>query len=357
MSTPAPEPLPENVKAEHRRKMAKMAADPSVTLFKRDREVTQSVDVIGATKETEVQSVGVLQSDASVVVEASALEGANCTNNLTKTHSMLTDTIPNHPLSEMFPILDGEAQQQLVEDIRANGLIHPIIVFDGKILDGRNRYHACLDANIEPKFVTYDRDDPVSYVISQNLHRRHLGPSQRAMIAAKIANMRQGERTDLEPSLKLGEVKNPSISKGEAAKLLKVGESTVDVAKQVQRDAIPEVIQAVETNELPVNRAAAIAKLPVERQAEALSESPKRGRRVMIRNHAKGKMKKEDRLPPLVPDAYVNEMMIHKELVKFWERLLSKAPYDDNKRYAAVIVKYLNEFIAPTDSPLTRSNV
>src|SRR5262249_48153808 len=103
-----------------------------------------------------------------------------------------------HEVANIFPLLQGEEFAQLVDDIKEHGLRDPIWLFDGKIIDGRNRYRACQEAGVDPEFREWEGPGSlVSFVVSLNLHRRHLDESQRAMVAAKIANMRQGERTDL----------------------------------------------------------------------------------------------------------------------------------------------------------------
>ncbi len=91
-----------------------------------------------------------------------------------------------HPLSSYFPLMEGEEFKELVEDIKENGLRNRIILYDGKILDGRNRYNACLEVQIKMLFTDYEGDDPLQYVISQNLKRRHLTASQRAAIATNL---------------------------------------------------------------------------------------------------------------------------------------------------------------------------
>jgi len=109
----------------------------------------------------------------------------------------------------------------------------------------------------------YEGDDPVGFVLSLNLHRRHLSESQRGMVAANIANMTQGSRTDREPSANLQEV-----SRAEAAKKLNVSERTVNTAKKVQEQAAQELIDKV--NEGSVSAAANVSSLPAEQTVNSL---------------------------------------------------------------------------------------
>jgi ParB-like chromosome segregation protein Spo0J len=82
--------------------------------------------------------------------------------------------IPVHPLAASFPLMEGEDLEALVEDIRANGQREPIeLDASGQLIDGRNRLRACKLAGVAPTFVTKDVDDPIAYILSRNLHRRH----------------------------------------------------------------------------------------------------------------------------------------------------------------------------------------
>ena len=89
-----------------------------------------------------------------------------------------------HTAANIFP-LDDEHLDDLAEDIKKHGLLCPIETMDGKILDGRRRWLACQQAAVEPDFLEVDEDDPVAYVLSLNLHRRHLTASQRSMVAGR----------------------------------------------------------------------------------------------------------------------------------------------------------------------------
>jgi N6-adenosine-specific RNA methylase IME4/ParB-like chromosome segregation protein Spo0J len=186
--------------------------------------------------------------------------------------------IKAHPLADLFPLMDGSEYQALVEDIRVRGLISPIIMLDGMILDGRNRYRACIDAGVPVQTENFTGDDPLGWVISSNLHRRHLNESQRAMIAAKLANMRQGERTDLAQIC--------AKSQDRAAELLNISRRTVQHAAVVRDHAVPELAQKVERGELAVSVAAEAARLPPEEQRKiaTLSEG---GIRSTVRIRAK----------------------------------------------------------------------
>ena len=96
-----------------------------------------------------------------------------------------------HPVSEIFPLMDDNEYKIFKDDIASIGLLQPICLHsDGRILDGRNRYKACLELGIQPKFETWDgKGSLVMFVISMNLHRRHLNSSQKAVIAMEIEPM------------------------------------------------------------------------------------------------------------------------------------------------------------------------
>lgn len=92
---------------------------------------------------------------------------------------------PVHEAALLFPPIEGEAYEKFREDIKKNGLMHPIAIMpDGSVIDGRNRLRACLELEMEPKFVTVNPESPMAYVLSANKHRRHLTSSQLSMLAA-----------------------------------------------------------------------------------------------------------------------------------------------------------------------------
>jgi uncharacterized small protein (DUF1192 family) len=93
-----------------------------------------------------------------------------------------------HPLCTLFPRLVDAEFLALVADIRAHGLRVPITIHDGMILDGGNRYRACVQAGVEPVTQEFDGDNLASFVLSVNLHRRHMTPGQQAAIVASAAD-------------------------------------------------------------------------------------------------------------------------------------------------------------------------
>lgn len=95
-----------------------------------------------------------------------------------------------HPVADLFPLLSEQELDDLASDIKANGLLHPIVLDDdGSILDGRNRFLACELAGIEPSYESYDGDDPDAYALTVNINRRHLTKGQIAMVAARAGNL------------------------------------------------------------------------------------------------------------------------------------------------------------------------
>ena len=89
--------------------------------------------------------------------------------------------IPFHPAADAFPMMDKKRYRELLEDIRIHGQREPITLCDGMILDGRNRYKACLELGITPKTKVFE-GDPWAYVWSLNGQRRDLVAEQRYLI-------------------------------------------------------------------------------------------------------------------------------------------------------------------------------
>lgn len=98
--------------------------------------------------------------------------------------------LPIHPAALLMPACSEEEQTELTEDIGEHGLMNPLIVFDGHILDGRSRQQsledlACHDIHIEPRYEQYTGSDPYGYVISHNVARRSLNFTQRVCIGVE----------------------------------------------------------------------------------------------------------------------------------------------------------------------------
>lgn len=163
--------------------------------------------------------------------------------------------------------------RELSIDIKAHGLRDAITTLDGKILDGRNRHRACELAGVVPTFEEFIGDDPLGFVISHNLHRRHLTESQRAMVGAKWAKLKRGGESGIhKTNPPIGGLVSETKTRDEAASLLNVGVSSIDRAKKVIKNAIPEVKEMVEKGELTVNAAWGVSKLSEEEQKQAAEQ-------------------------------------------------------------------------------------
>jgi hypothetical protein len=182
-----------------------------------------------------------------------------------------------HEAANIFPI-DQENIQSLAEDIKKNGQQIPIELLDGKILDGRRRSMACQVAGVEPVSRDVSPEDPVAYVLSLNLHRRHLTPSQASMCAARAreiyereaeARMKVGINQHTSPPANLPEGKKGD-ARDLAGKAFGVSGKSVDHAKRVIEKGIPELAQAVDSGRIAVSTAAVIAADPPEDQKQGL---------------------------------------------------------------------------------------
>jgi hypothetical protein len=110
----------------------------------------------------------------------------------------MSDELTFHTICNIFPLMEGEEFDALVADIKANGLRELIVTFRGQVVDGRNRYRACLKAGVQPKTVPirdmipgcWNRPPDINairaYVVSKNIHRRHLSAEKRRDLIAEL---------------------------------------------------------------------------------------------------------------------------------------------------------------------------
>lgn len=166
-----------------------------------------------------------------------------------------------HEIANVWPMLDDDKLQELVDDIGSNGLINPIWTYEGKILDGRNRYRACLLAQVKPVFKEYTGDEPTAFAVSLNDRRRHMGKSALAAVAAELephfaadAKRRQIRKPKAESVVEKIPQQTPSKAREEAAKAVGVNDRYVSDAKKVKREA-PEVFERLKAGKITLQDA------------------------------------------------------------------------------------------------------
>jgi len=205
-----------------------------------------------------------------------------------------------HPLANIFPLVEGQDFADLVKDIRTHGLREPIVLLEGKILDGRNRYRACVAAGLLPGSLntltvpqlkyfkhhvpagqaTPSQDQLLDFVWSKNFHRRQLDKSQRAMVMADYETFRHGGARramvqDANLQLENTEPAPAGPTRAELAERGHVSERLLASAAVVRDHAIPELKEAVRQGGLAVTSIEEIALQPAEQQKAIYDALPR----------------------------------------------------------------------------------
>lgn len=148
----------------------------------------------------------------------------------------------HHPAAAIFPLMGLEELESLAQDIATHGQREPIELLNGLVLDGRNRQAACMRAGVTPLVCELEEiESPVAYVLSKNLHRRHLTPSQRAAIAVEAlplfeAEARERQRLS-EGRGRKGRVKLPDLPPGEFGQARDKAAATTGASPRYVSDA------------------------------------------------------------------------------------------------------------------------
>ena len=250
--------------------------------------------------------------------------------------------------------MTGDAFEALVDDIRQNGLREPIVVHEGMILDGGNRYRACMQAGVEPIFREFDGDSIASFVLSANLHRRHMTPGQQAAIVASTQDWARtqkhgGDRkADQEARLHLDSVAGRAAESGASIRTQKMADKVAreapDLAAEVGRGEItlPDAIEKITGKRPGAKKTKPEEPDGTEELRDLLAEQASQFEEVLAENIAMGKIvDADDKLAAAAAEikrltaeniklrerinGLTNEAAEAKRLAKFWRGKAEKA--------------------------------
>lgn len=198
-----------------------------------------------------------------------------------------------HPLADSFPLMTGDEFDALVADINERGLAHPIVLAPDEktIVDGRNRYRACVASGRDPVFTVlgshYTEEMVIAKIVSENLRRRHLDTGQRALLGVEVkkayaeaARERQaaagrssapGRPAEKDPAA-LPEVK--ADARDQAAAAVGVSGRSIDAAQRLTEEA-PDLAEQVRSGQKKLHAAATEARRRAPQPEKAPPVEPK----------------------------------------------------------------------------------
>jgi ParB-like chromosome segregation protein Spo0J len=183
----------------------------------------------------------------------------------------------NHEIAQCYPPLSDEEFQKLKAHIAANGLLNPLVLYEGKILDGTQRARACAELGIEPRYITAEIENPFNYVIGQNERRRQLSKRQLTAVAEEMANLKHGSNRY---AIKVEGCMQPStFTRDDIAAKFGLGRATLGYLRFARTHGIEELLLAVKSDKLAVRAAYEIAHLPKDEQPKALETAIAKGPR------------------------------------------------------------------------------
>lgn len=190
----------------------------------------------------------------------------------------MADRYEIHPFCKLIPEMTAQEYADFRDDIKAHGLNRPIMIWQNRwIVDGRHRDRACTETGVIKRYVSFPgttERELLDYIISENVKRRHLTESQRAIIAAEIANLKNTDFRGNQYVL-TANLQEAPVTQADSAKALGVSERSVANAVKVKTHGAPELVEAVRSGKVAVSTAATIAAEPVEVQREIVARGKK----------------------------------------------------------------------------------
>lgn len=182
----------------------------------------------------------------------------------------------DHPISQLVPPMTRIEYEDIRESINRYDLRMAIMLFEGKILDGRHRYRSCIETGRQPRFEDFQgtHEEAVAYVIGMNLDRRNLSNEQKALAAARLADYRLGDNQHT------GDKGTPTggTSQADAAKTFNVPLRSLQRAKRILDHGESELVEMFERGDISGRQAEAIAAKPRAKQKRILAAAGSIGR-------------------------------------------------------------------------------
>ena len=219
---------------------------------------------------------------------------------------MANEYLP-HRLCMFLPEMSDVEFVALRDDISVKGLLEPITLYEGMILDGRHRYRACVETGIEPRFHEYAGTDPAGYVISHNVTRRNLNASQRAMVAASFMEYETMEAKKRQAcgqgGVLLVEPVPQAKARDKAGERLGVSGRYVGDAVKVIETGTPALVEEVRKGAIPITQAKGIAMLNPAAQARVIAAKTPEERHheiMLAQSRRDGSIKRDAPVKPAV---------------------------------------------------------
>jgi ParB-like chromosome segregation protein Spo0J len=179
----------------------------------------------------------------------------------------------HHEYANIYRLLNDSEIQKMAESIKEQGQILPIVTYEGLILDGRNRYKACLIAGVKPRFEEYTGDDPLGRIAALNDHRRHDNPTELALVGERMASLKRGGTgaNQYKSAESPSEPSAPVITLQRAAELAGTSKAQIKRVRKAKKDGIPELVDMLESSEITPADADVVSSLPEEEQKKAVA--------------------------------------------------------------------------------------
>ena len=281
-----------------------------------------------------------------------------------------TETIggyPVHPAAQLFPLLEGDEFETLVESIQRNGQRDPVVLHNGVLLEGRNRLHAVLALTERGHDIVLRTDEwsprpgesAAQFIADKNLHRRHLTDDQKMQIALDLLPMieRETEAAQKASRIQPGEVRNPTGGKSVKANAESPtpAEQSAHNKAKAARSKVGKLAALTQQTPYKAARAIRIQKHASPEEIEAVRSGKKTAKEVAKKIEAQP-TPAQGKKPKAIDHPFTPTTPLQHDLLAGWVRLRdSKVAINERTQAVADMRAILDAEEGASQSPMASS--